>query len=321
MRLVERVEHQKSMGGNVQIGLVLPENSSADSLFANMWLTLFTFERSASRFIETSEVTQLNMHPAVRHPITPLFRELLLASSRCAQQTEGLYNPFVLPAVQRTGYMRSATSSDSKAVHDVRSRRITAADKLEIGADWARIPYGTAIDMGGCGKGFIIDQLATMAREAECAGGWIEASGDIYAWGHDANGNNLRIAIQDQDNAQNEKYFITVPSEGCGVATSGTYTRPGVRQKNGSHHIIDPRSGEPAHTDLRLATVVAKTAILADVLASCAIIVGSKSASVYLQNHGASSWLLQYDKRVTQSSPILHGKHVYTATNKELQHA
>lgn len=320
MRLVEHVRQQQAMGGTVQIGLIVPKNYHVEALYNAMWLLLFTFERSASRFIQSSELTQLNTNTALRQPVSPLFKELLSAAKQCAGATSGLYNPFVLPAVQRTGYLASVTAVSNQAVHDVRTRRITTIDKLEIGTDWARIPYGTAIDLGGCGKGFIVDKLANQARQQGVVGGWIEASGDIFAWGYDTNGEQLRVAIQDQNDDKHESYVVVVPAHGCGIATSGTFTRPGATTKPGSHHIIDPSTGKPAQTDLRLATVVAETALMADVLASCAIIVGSESAPQYVHSHGARSWLLQYDKRIAVRDPIVQGSHIWAAS-REVQHA
>jgi len=77
------------------------------------------------------------------------------------------------------------------------------------------------------------------------------------------------------------------------------------------HHIIDPKTGKPAKTDLKLATVCASSAVYADVLASCAIIVGSKAAPTMLETRAIKSWILQTAKNVS-----CHGKYIHNLSSE-----
>ena len=61
------------------------------------------------------------------------------------------------------------------------------------------------------------------------------------------------------------------------------------------HHIIDPRTYKPANTNVLLATVNAKSTLLADVLASCAVILGSDKAIKKLRSMGADGLIMQLD--------------------------
>lgn len=49
------------------------------------------------------------------------------------------------------------------------------------------------------------------------------------------------------------------------------------------HHLIDPRTSAPAATDLLQATVIARRAELADVLAKTAFLLGSRDARRFLE--------------------------------------
>jgi thiamine biosynthesis lipoprotein ApbE len=245
MHLKEIVESQTALGGKVTIGLIMSSHVRSRQLFDELWLELFSFEKAASRFLENSELTRLNRYGAI-HSISPQFRSALLSALRSTTLSGGFFNPFVLPAVQKTGYLHSTIDPDKTVVADVRKRRIAEARELEVGDTWAKIPHGTAIDLGGCGKGHIVDVLAAKAQnnDAVC-GGWIEASGDIFAWGHDDKYEPITIAVQSITSVV-EELLIVIPENGLGVATSGTFARPNLSYAKDSHHIIDPH--QPARS-------------------------------------------------------------------------
>ena len=58
------------------------------------------------------------------------------------------------------------------------------------------------------------------------------------------------------------------------------------------HHLIDPRTGAPADTDIVQATVLAPTAREAEVLAKAAVIHGSEDAIEFLSRSAALTAVL-----------------------------
>lgn len=295
MRLVQQSESKLALGGDTEIGLVLPEDMDASTLFAQLWRRTYAFERQFSRFIAESELSRFNAKAGLKIPVSSEFHALLVTARGLAEQTEGLFNPFVLPAIQRTGYVQSAVEQYAgDPAPDYTERSVVGIDRLELGDDWARIPYGTAIDIGGFGKGYLADQLGAYARAHDVAGYWMNLSGDIAAYGTNTDGSALTIAVQNADSAGQASYLVTCPAaKTCGIATSGTLRRKAHKTNMRGHHIIDPRTGKPAATDIILATVCASSATQADVLASCAVISGGKQAALLLAHQHADAWLLQ----------------------------
>ena len=173
-------------------------------------------------------------------------------------------------------------------------RRIVETNRLMIGEDWALIPYGSAIDLGGCGKGYLADQIGQILDSYPIVGYWLSMGGDIVTKGVDENGNNIILNIQDANNLGGvSEWIVNCPKEYFSVATSGTFKRKHQNIPEGWHHIINPKTQMPAVTDIRLATICADKSVDSDVLASCAIILGSKKAPAFLKKHGAKSALLQ----------------------------
>lgn len=310
MRLAQYTSTKKALGGPVTLGFVSGDNHEvADHLMQQLWLAVFTFEKRFSRFITTSELSIFNHRAGSKVSISPEFEQLLRAAERQARQTEGLYNPFILPALHQAGYIRTADADyAADEVIDYTKRTVADVTQLEIGDGFARIPYATAIDLGGCGKGYLADQLGTMLREAGVAGYWLELSGDIAVFGHDTEGNPVSVAVQSATGEPLPEPIVC-PVTPSGVATSGTFRRASQTESLRSHHIIDPGTLLPAETDIALATVQADTALDADVLASCAVIVGSQAAPTYLREHGARGWILQALDKNGAYTTMIEGMH------------
>lgn len=296
MHLKEYASTKLALGSDTTFVLFSTASEAINNqLFQKLWHTTFTFEKRFSRFIPMSELSTFNRSAGLKVVISPEFKEILTTARELAKQTEGLYNPFMLPAVQRAGYLHSAAAGyEADPVDDFTARQVVGIEHLEIGEDWARIPYGTAIDLGGCGKGYLAEQLRDLLNKDHIMGYWLSLGGDIATFGVGADSQQISVHVQ---NAQTISIDFPVkilcPTTEFAVATSGTFRRKNQQSKKYWHHIIDPRTLLPAETDILLATVACNNALDADVLASCAVILGSKKAPTFLKEHGAQGYILQ----------------------------
>ncbi len=294
--LTKYFQTKRALGSDVTL-VVVSEYSEpvANKLFDILWGVIFRFERQFSRFIPESELSIFNRLGGNKQSISPEFHALLRASERMSMLTAGLYNPFILPALQRAGYTRSfLPGHEADSQPDYSRRLVFSADKLELGEDWAKIPYGAAIDMGGCGKGYLADLLSQYVPDG-VVGYWFSLGGDIVARGMDSDLNFWSVDIENagQMDSTLATSFTTGSDEIFAVASSGTTKRTGKRGGHAWHHIIDPRTQKPSTSDIRLASVCTSSALEADVLASCAVILGSREAVPFLKSKGVSSAVLQ----------------------------
>lgn len=227
-------------------------------------------------------------------PITPEFRDILLAAKLLSKKTAGLCNPFILPALQKAGYDHSLVKRYKKdKMDDYSNRAVAPYDSLQIGKSWASIPYNTAIDLGGIGKGYLADQLAGLTAD-KVAGFWFSLGGDVVAGGTDKTNKPWKVMIEDANRTAKYIGYATAPkNDYIAVATSGMNARRGIKNNKQWHHVIDPRTLEPSKSDVISATVCSSSAMAADVLASCAVIAGSKSAMQFLRDRGIKDTLIQ----------------------------
>lgn len=287
-----------ALGSRASLALVSDADEAVvNEYFRRLWLALLKFERRCSRFLPASELSQFNRSAGLKQQISPEFREALMAAAAMAAVTDGLYNPFILPALQRAGYLHSMVSNhEHDPVDDFSDRSVPMADKLEIGDDWARIPYGSAIDLGGCGKGFAGDMLADMAEALPSIQGfWFSLGGDVVMGGHSESGERWTVDMEDlreghtgmagRAHAPGARRFA--------VATSSITVRKGVHNGRAWHHIIDPRTNEPAQAVTATASVCTDRLLEADVFASCAIIFDAEAAIGFARAKAVRGLLLQ----------------------------
>jgi thiamine biosynthesis lipoprotein len=144
--------------------------------------------------------------------------------------------------------------------------------------DWAGIrvllPAGLRIDLGGIAKGWIAEQAALrLSRFAPVCS--VEAGGDLFAIGAPSDEPGWMVGLEDPFHPEQDLAVLSVgPSA---VATSSVIKRRWTSGQAERHHLIDPRSGEPAETPWASLTVIAAHAAEAEVLAKAALIGGNES--------------------------------------------
>jgi thiamine biosynthesis lipoprotein len=154
------------------------------------------------------------------------------------------------------------------------------------------------LDLGGVAKGWAADQAAR--RLAEAGPALVDAGGDISVSGPMADGLPWPIAIANPF-APDQSLGLALLARGA-VATSGRDYRRWMRGGLEQHHIIDPRSGQPAQTDILSATIVAPDGPLAEMAAKVALILGSRAGLAWLDARPTLAGLLVLeDGRILRS--------------------
>jgi thiamine biosynthesis lipoprotein len=236
-------------------------------------------ERTFSRFIATSELCRLNDSAGSWVDVSSEMSEVLELAIGLHEATGGLFDPSILPDLERAGYDR--TFEDVAAEHDIdEAPRVRAAvfRDIELGHHRVRLPAGMRIDLGGIVKGWAADLLAD--RLADLGPCLVELGGDVAVRGRPSGTDGWEIGLQ-VPGSEGELLGVVRVAEG-GVATSGTDARRWRRGGAWTHHIIDPRSGEPTRSELAQVTAFAGSAACAEVWAKAALIAGVDGAAEIL---------------------------------------
>ncbi len=264
------------MGSACRI-LLMGTNSRVEPLLAR----LDELESQWSRFRPGSQVSIMNAY-AGRPVLVPEDVVRLVAHAVQAWRlTEGLYDPTMLTELEAYGYDRShellAVPEGLSSPRSSGPERPSMADRIEVDVivGSVTLPKGSAFDPGGIGKGLAADIVMDMVGAA--AGVLIDLGGDLRVEGDWIDGGSWPVGVADPFDPDRDIASLGIIRGG--VATSSSLRRR-WRGRDGfdCHHLLDPRTGRPADTDLVAATVNADTAWLADVVAKAAVIGGSDRA-------------------------------------------
>lgn len=226
-----------------------------------------------TRFEPDSELSRFNARAGEWVEVSPELRELLDAALDAYVMSDGLVHAGVLPALIAAGYDRTWSEVGVRERQRAPPSR-PLPELLEVRSGSARLLKGAAIDLGGLAKGWISDKAVERLGPNSLA----NCGGDLRAVGGGTTGEGWPVGFGGK----------TVLLKDLGAATSGTTKR---RWGDGLHHLIDPRTGAPAISDLTEVSVLAPTALEAEVLAKTALLLGSALAPRALEGR-ASGWAL-----------------------------
>ena len=281
----------KAMGCHMLAALELPiENQSNQLEQVPSWFE--AWEQSLSRFRETSELSQLNHSTGTPLKVSETFWDVLMVALESERLSFGLVTPAVLDVLITAGYDRSFDQLPPASSYLMMDRLVPVGLLSEIHLDEPNrtvcLPPDMRLDFGGVAKGWAADQAT--CKLAAFGPAMVNAGGDIAASGPQSNGEAWPIGITDPFNPEANLEILMIKQGG--VATSGKDYRRWQRDGIWQHHIIDPLIGMPAQTDVLTATVIAPSAVEAEVAAKVALISGSEAGLDWIESNPALAGML-----------------------------
>jgi thiamine biosynthesis lipoprotein len=251
---------------------------------------LEALERALSRFDASSGLSQLNAASGCWAKVDERLFRAVTAAVNAREATGGRFDPTVLPALIAAGYDRTFRELQPRDAGSLAGWSAGTAIDLDPDGRRVRLAPGTAIDLGGIGKGLSATvALATMRTSwPQMPGAIVDLGGDIAVDGLAPDGA-WRIGVADP-RAPGGRLGILALTRG-GVATSGRDRR---RFGAGScrHHLIDPATGRPAEPGPLSVTVVAATTAEAEVHATALAITPVEHQPAYVDQRPGLSALV-----------------------------
>ena len=260
----------RAMGSDAHLIVV----GGAEHLLDDACRRVGELEQRWSRFIETSEICELNRRAGDDVEVSAETAMLVERAIEAWRLTGGGFDPTVLGAVLRAGYDVSFdTMPDERTAPQ--SALIVGCTDIFIDGRTVRLPAGTGFDPGGIGKGLAADIVIGELLAGGAAGACVNLGGDLRVAGSNPSGDAWTIAIE---HPAVEEPVALIGLHSGAVATSTTLRRRWSVDGQTRHHLIDPATGEPSDSDLELTTVIAAEAWIAEVLAKAVLLRGSVRA-------------------------------------------
>ncbi len=252
------------------------------------------FAHRLSRFVPDSELSALNRDPRPEVPASALLRAAVSAGVWAASHSDGLVDPTLVQALERTGYAHSLDGSEPASLREAigaapprRPARPNPRSRwqevvIDDRAGMIARPPGVMIDTGGTGKGLCADAVAYRLR------GYtrfvVDCGGDIAIGGVGAQLNPYEIAVE---HPLTGRSIGSIRLARGGIATSGLNVRI-WRDRRGhfAHHLLDPSTGAPVWSGLIGATAIGDSALEAETLSKMALLLGPEGARDVLAERG-----------------------------------
>ena len=238
-------------------------------------------EHELSRFDPKSDLCRLNAAGGRWTPVGRRLLEALALALRAREDTGGRFDPTVLPALAAAGYDRSFELLEERPAATADGWRAGTAIELDERGARARLEPGSAVDLGGIGKGYAADRALEVMFAAfpRVVGGLVDLGGDIAVRGEAPEGGPWLVAVAEPRRPGDTLAVLAL--DAGGVATSGRDARR-FGPARSLHHLIDPETGEPAIAGPLTVTAVGTDAAEAEVHATTLGIAGLEEAQAHI---------------------------------------
>jgi thiamine biosynthesis lipoprotein len=161
---------------------------------------------------------------------------------------------------------------------------------------------GMRVHLGGIGKGYAVGRAAAVLRRAGLRDFMIQAGGDLYVGGT-KDGQPWRLGIADP-RADDGHTFATIELADSTFSTSGDYARFFIKDGVRYHHILDPRTGQPARL-CRSVTIASDSPVIADAVAKGVFILGPEQGMALVERlPNLEAVIVSADNQVLVSSGL-----------------
>jgi thiamine biosynthesis lipoprotein len=245
---------------------------------------------AANRFRDDSEIRRLGQRSGVV-TLSPTLTHLLEQALAAAELTDGDVDPTVGTAMRRLGYDRDLqlVTGDAGPVRAV-IMPVPGYRNLRLDGSRLHLPPGVELDLGATAKAVAADRAAALVHGALGTGVLVSLGGDIATAGRPP-ARGWQIHVQDRD--EDPWTQVELPS-GSAIATSSTVSRRWTSGGRTMHHIVDPRTGQPARPHWRSVTVAADTCVRANAVTTAALVRGGRAVD-WVSGLGLPARFLRHD--------------------------
>ena len=249
---------------------------------------VFGLDKALSVFFGDSEVSRFNTQSGSWFTLSDDVYDILSESIRMSKLTDGAFD--ITSGPLNAVWKEAIRSSKLPGFKEIRqAKRLVDWHNVELDAENKRARLkkrGMSIDFGGIAKGYAADRLFEMMACEGIDNATINLGGSVGVLGKAS-----QVGIQNPYRPTGEPLgFITL--ENRFAITSGTYERGLSINGKRFHHIIDPRSGEPAQNGLISVTLIGEKATELDAFATAVFVMGAEKALPLLQERGIDAVII-----------------------------
>lgn len=265
------------------------------------------YEKLLSFYDAHSLLGQINANAGVapvKIPIRPVFN--LIAEATAWSKRQLGFNAVIGPLVNlwRIGFADAHVPQPNEIEAAL---ALTDPDQVILDAEAQTVllaKKGMSLDLGGIAKGFILDELKVLWTKLGVTGGRIDLAGNTLLFGNSEAGYPLwQVPISDPRD-DHKPALATLTTEPKAVVTTGIFYRQFAANGRVYHHLLDPVTGYPVESPMASITVIADSALSADVLSSIGFYAGVPAGYDLIEDEGADAVFITKETQVYKTSRL-----------------
>lgn len=250
------------------------------------------FENHFSRTVEGSDIWNVNNAHGAPTEVAAETAEVVEEALGYAKASDGLFD-ITIGAVSSLWDFDRGVRPDDAAIQAA----LPHVGWQGVHVDGTKVTLDdpeAMLDLGGIAKGYIADDLVRLLSEGGCSDASISLGGNVYVMGESFDGDPWNVGIRDPNGAQGD-VVATVEGRDESFVTSGLYERSFEQDGVLYYHILDPRTGYPAKTDLESSTVESRRSVDGDAYSTILFLLGHDRALELLDSDSRFEGLLVDD--------------------------
>ena len=252
--------------------------------------------------MEDSDVSKCNKAQGNPVKVSDETYELIRISKEITEKTEGLFDISIYPIVRAWGFTTQKYQVPDESLRKELLKQVDASQIVLKKDNTVQLKKGMEIDLGGIAKGYLSQKLVELFKKEGAVAGVVSLGGNVQTFGQKPDGSKFTIGITNPSDGQSVLGTLEVGEKA--VITSGSYQR--FFEKNGKryHHIMDPRTGAPADSNLVSVTVICDRGEEGDALATSLFVMGKDKAIAFAKDNNLSLILVDKENEIWTSEGI-----------------
>ena len=249
---------------------------------------LRTQESELSLYESGSDIARLNAAAGSGEPVAVSAETyaLLLRAKELQKLSDGAFELTIAPLALAWGVTSDAPRVLTQSEIDALLPLVGDEGIVLEGAAARLSKKGQAIDLGGIAKGTACDKAKETYDKDGISCALVTMGGSsIYARGRKPGGEKWRIGFRDPKNGESAS-LASFELEDAFFCTSGGYERYFERDGVRYHHILDPKTGRPAQSDIVSVGVLCENGTDADFWSTTLFIWGKEKTLRYFKEGG-----------------------------------
>jgi thiamine biosynthesis lipoprotein len=248
-------------------------------------LILNNLDMSVSPYNKASLISAINENTMNR--TDAYIRRLLDASRTVNSESQGAFDPTVMPLVNAWGFgFKNGALPTTAQIDSI--LQFVGMDKISWQGDTiVKKDPRVMLDFSSIAKGMACDEIGRMLVRNGAVNWMVEIGGEVMASGVNSRGTAWQVAVDmptdESDGKVSHESALTLALDSGAVATSGNYRKWREEGGNKLSHIIDPHTGDSRAGTLLSVTVIANDCMTADAWATACMVMGEENVKNMMQ--------------------------------------